>query len=96
VTYALDGHYRKLVATAGLSTETQDPADRVHLVISVDDAVVFNRNLDNQTGIPVDIDVTGRKHLVLTLAPLGGGDPRCANAPATLGRPRLLSTANSP
>jgi hypothetical protein len=94
VIYALDGHYRKLLATAGLNPEIQDRADRVHLDITVDGAVVFTRNLDYLNAIPVDIDVTGRKHLVLTLTPLGGGDPRCANAPATLGYPRLLSTAD--
>ena len=94
VTYALDGHYRKLVAAAGLSPANQDGADRVHLVITVDGAIAFNRNLDDQTALPVDIDVMGHKQLVLTFAPLGGGDPRCANAPATLGHPRLLSTAD--
>ncbi len=94
IAYPLDGHYRKLLATAGLSPENEDGADRVHMEISVDGTVVFNRNIDDQNATPVDIDVTGRKHLVFTLAPLGGGDPRCANAPATLGYPRLLSTAN--
>jgi hypothetical protein len=94
VAYALDGHYRKLLATAGLGPDTQDRADRVHLDINIDGAVVFTRNLDYLNAIPVDIDVTGRKHLVLTFTPLGGGDPRCANAPATLGYPRLLSTAD--
>ena len=94
VAYALDGHYRKLLATAGLGPEIQDRADRVHLDINVDGAVVFTRNLDYLNAIPVDIDVTGRKHLVLTFTALGGGDPRCANAPATLGYARLLSTAD--
>jgi hypothetical protein len=94
VAYALDGHYRKLLATAGLDPEVQDRADRVHLEINVDGAIVLTRNLDYLNALPVDIDVTGRKHLVLTFTPLVGGDPRCANAPATLGYPRLLSTAD--
>ncbi len=94
IAYALDGHYRKLLATTGLGPDTQDRADRVHLDINVDGTVVLTRNLDYLNALPVDIDVTGRKHLVLTFTALGGGDPRCANAPATLGYPRLLSTAD--
>jgi hypothetical protein len=94
VAFALDGHYRKFLATAGLGPDTQDRADRVHLDINVDGTVVLTRNLDYLNALPVDIDVTGRKHLVLTFTPLGGGDPRCANAPATLGYPRLLSIAD--
>jgi len=96
VAYALDGHYRKFVAAAGLSPANQDHADRVHFVITVDGSVAFDRNLDDRIALPVNIDVIGRKHLVLTFTPLGGGDPRCANAPATLGHPRLLSTADGP
>jgi hypothetical protein len=93
--YALGGHYRKLFATAGLSSDTQDPADRVHLDVTVDGEAVMSRSLDLQTPVPIDIDLTGRKRLVLTFTPVGGGDPKCANAAATLGHAQVVSTAEN-
>ncbi|MDQ1509663.1 MAG: hypothetical protein QOG50_1507 [Actinomycetota bacterium] len=93
--YALGGHYRKLFATAGLSSGTQDPADRVHLDVTVDGEAVMSRSLDLQTPVPIDIDLTGRKRLVLTFTPVGGGDPKCANAAATLGHAQVVSTAEN-
>jgi hypothetical protein len=94
VTYELGGHYRKLVATAGLSAD-QDPADQVHLDLIVDGSVGLARNLDPQTPVPVDVDLTGHQQLVLMFTPIGGGDPNCATAQAALGRAHLLSTAQS-
>lgn len=91
--YDLGGHYRKLVATAGLSSDSQDPADQVLLNITVDGAVVETRNLDLQTPVAIDIDLTMRQKLALTFTPIGGGDPKCSTAHATLGHARLLSTA---
>ena len=93
--YALGGHYRKLFATAGLSTGTQDPADRVRLEITIDRTVMMTRNLDAQTPVPIDFDLTGRKQLVLTFTPVGGGDPKCANAAAALGHAQVVSTAEN-
>jgi hypothetical protein len=93
--YALGGHYRKLFATAGLTAGTQDPADRVRLEITIDGAVMMTRNLDAQTPVPIDFDLTGRKRLVLTFIPLGGGDPKCANAAAALGRAQVVSIAEN-
>lgn len=93
VSYLLAGHYRKLVATAALSAGTTDPADQVRLDIAVDGAVVVSRNLDEQSPVPVDIDLTGHQQLALTFTPIGLGDPKCTDAQATLGRARLLSIA---
>jgi len=93
--YALGGHYLKLFATAGLTTGTQDPADRVRLEITIDGTVMMTRNLDAQTPVPIDFDLTGRKRLVLTFTPMGGGDPKCANAAAALGQAQVVSTAEN-
>jgi hypothetical protein len=76
-----------------LSSDTQDPGDQVLLNISVDGAVVETRNLDRQTPVAIDIDLTMRQKLALTFTPIGGGDPKCSTANAALGHARLSSTA---
>lgn len=95
VSYLLAGHYRELLATAGLSSATDDPADRVRLEITVDGASVVSKNLDVVSTLPIDIDLTDRQQLAITLTPIAGGDPKCANAYATFGRARVLSIAQS-
>jgi hypothetical protein len=95
VSYLLAGHYDKLGATAGLRSDNQDPADRVRLDIAVDGVVVFSRNLDMLSAVPIDIDLTDHQQLALTFTPLAGGDPSCRDAPATLGQGRVVSTAQT-
>ena len=95
VSYALGGRYRKLVANTGLSSATQDAADRVHVDITVDGALVVTRNLDVKNQLLMDVDLTGHQQMVLTFTPIGGGDPKCATAQAALGRAHLLSIAAS-
>jgi hypothetical protein len=95
VSYLLAGRYRKLIATAGLGTGTADPADRVHLDIAVDGAVVVSEDFDARSSVPIDIDLTDRQQLALTFTAIGGGDPTCTDAEAALGQPRVLSIAQN-
>jgi hypothetical protein len=95
VSYLLAGHYRELLATGGLSSATEDPADRVRLEITVDGVKVVSHNLDILTPLPIDIDLTDHQQLAITLTPIAGGNPACANAYATFGRARVLSIAQS-
>ncbi len=95
VSYLLAGHYRKLTTTAGVSADPAHPADQVHLDIAVDGAVVVSRDLDQQSSVPVDIDLVGHQQLALTFTAVGATGPQCWNAEATLGRARLLSIAQN-
>jgi hypothetical protein len=95
VSYLLAGHYRKLTTTAGVSADPANPADQVHLDIAVDGVVVVSRNLDQQSSVPVDIDLVAHQQLALTFTAVGATGPRCWNAEATLGRARLLSIAQN-
>jgi len=95
VSYLLAGHYRKLTTTAALSADPMNPADQVHLDIAVDGKVVVSQDLDQQTAVPVDIDLVAHQQLALTFTAIGATGPRCWSAEATLGRARLLSIAQN-
>jgi hypothetical protein len=95
VSYLLAGHYRKLTTTAGVNADPTHPTDRVHLDIVVDGTALVNRDLDQQSAVPVDIDLVGHQQLALTFTAVGATGPACWNAEAMLGRPRLLSIAQN-
>ena len=86
VSYLLAGHYRKLIATAGLGAGG-DPADRVHLDIAVDGTVLGEPRPRSRRSIGADrLDLIGRQQLALTFTPIDGGDPKCADAHAIMGQ----------
>jgi len=91
VTYNLAGRYRELLATAGLASETENPGAQVHFDIQVDGTNVLAGDLNAQTPVPIDIDLTKHQRLELVFTPNAASSPICSNARVALGRARLLS-----
>ena len=96
ISYDLGGHYRKFTATAGLGVgDRESRRDQVHARHhGRRRSRVRARDLDVQTSVPVDLDLTGHQQLALTFTAVDPTAPTCTKVVSALGHPQLLSAAH--